>query len=101
MPEKEVINNQHKKNKLNYEAIAKLLDNKSESRRNKRITANSEFSVMKIGINGFGKIGSLVAFVALQRDDFEIAAINDPSLIPTTWPSCFRPIMLPYHGQGL
>ncbi|KAI9108744.1 hypothetical protein K1719_020049 [Acacia pycnantha] len=36
------------------------------------------FSIMKIGINGFGKIGSLVAFVALQRDDFEIAAINDP-----------------------
>ncbi|KAI9079501.1 hypothetical protein K1719_038583 [Acacia pycnantha] len=33
---------------------------------------------VKIGINGFGRIGRLVARVALQRDDVEIAAINDP-----------------------
>ncbi|CDP13300.1 unnamed protein product [Coffea canephora] len=31
-----------------------------------------------IGINGFGRIGRLVARVALQRDDVELVAINDP-----------------------
>ncbi|KAM7268939.1 hypothetical protein ACFE04_011105 [Oxalis oulophora] len=33
---------------------------------------------VKIGINGFGRIGRLVARVALQRDDVELVAINDP-----------------------
>ncbi|XP_054805743.1 glyceraldehyde-3-phosphate dehydrogenase 2, cytosolic-like isoform X2 [Prosopis cineraria] len=33
---------------------------------------------IRIGINGFGRIGRLVARVALQRDDIEVAAINDP-----------------------
>jgi len=33
---------------------------------------------IKIGINGFGRIGRLVARVALQRDDVELCAINDP-----------------------
>ncbi|KAI9108740.1 hypothetical protein K1719_020045 [Acacia pycnantha] len=50
---------------------------------------------MKIGINGFGKIGSLVAFVALQRDDFEIAAINDPFIdtnyMAVMFPSNYAP----------
>ncbi|KAG2384297.1 hypothetical protein HKW66_Vig0149390 [Vigna angularis] len=32
----------------------------------------------KIGINGFGRIGRLVARVALQRDDVELVAVNDP-----------------------
>nr|AXF84296.1 glyceraldehyde 3-phosphate dehydrogenase [Coffea canephora] len=31
-----------------------------------------------IGINGFGRIGRLVARVALLRDDVELVAINDP-----------------------
>lgn len=31
----------------------------------------------KIGINGFGRIGRLVFRAAIQRDDIEIAAIND------------------------
>ncbi|XP_062010287.1 glyceraldehyde-3-phosphate dehydrogenase, cytosolic-like isoform X1 [Rosa rugosa] len=35
---------------------------------------------IKIGINGFGRIGRLVARVALQRDDIELVAINDPFL---------------------
>lgn len=34
--------------------------------------------VIKIGINGFGRIGRLVARVASQHDDIEIVAINDP-----------------------
>jgi glyceraldehyde 3-phosphate dehydrogenase len=33
---------------------------------------------IKIGINGFGRIGRLVARVALQREDVELVAINDP-----------------------
>eukprot|EP00270_Netrium_digitus_P016002 TRINITY_DN566_c0_g1_i3.p1 TRINITY_DN566_c0_g1~~TRINITY_DN566_c0_g1_i3.p1 ORF type:complete len:338 (+),score=69.51 TRINITY_DN566_c0_g1_i3:124-1137(+) len=33
---------------------------------------------VKVGINGFGRIGRLVARVALQRDDVELVAINDP-----------------------
>ncbi|KAK7359417.1 hypothetical protein VNO77_01377 [Canavalia gladiata] len=33
---------------------------------------------IKIGINGFGRIGRVVARVALQRDDVELVAINDP-----------------------
>ncbi|XP_014506952.1 glyceraldehyde-3-phosphate dehydrogenase, cytosolic [Vigna radiata var. radiata] len=33
---------------------------------------------VKIGINGFGRIGRLVARVAMQRDDVELVAVNDP-----------------------
>ncbi|KAK4716027.1 hypothetical protein R3W88_014365 [Solanum pinnatisectum] len=33
---------------------------------------------IKIRINGFGRIGRLVARVALQRDDVELVAVNDP-----------------------
>ncbi|KAK7396420.1 hypothetical protein VNO78_17418 [Psophocarpus tetragonolobus] len=33
---------------------------------------------VKIGINGFGRIGRLVARVTLERDDVELVAVNDP-----------------------
>jgi glyceraldehyde 3-phosphate dehydrogenase len=33
---------------------------------------------IRIGINGFGRIGRLVARVVLQRDDVELVAVNDP-----------------------
>ncbi|KAI9174486.1 hypothetical protein LWI28_018135 [Acer negundo] len=33
---------------------------------------------VKLGINGFGRIGRLVARVILQRDDVELVAVNDP-----------------------
>ncbi|KAJ7567602.1 hypothetical protein O6H91_02G155000 [Diphasiastrum complanatum] len=33
---------------------------------------------VKVGINGFGRIGRLVARIALQRDQIELVAINDP-----------------------
>ncbi|XP_031248317.1 glyceraldehyde-3-phosphate dehydrogenase, cytosolic-like [Pistacia vera] len=33
---------------------------------------------IEIGINGFGRIGRLVARVALERDDVELVAVNDP-----------------------
>ncbi|MDD4210779.1 MAG: type I glyceraldehyde-3-phosphate dehydrogenase [Clostridia bacterium] len=37
---------------------------------------------IKIGINGFGRIGKLVMRAALKRDDVEVVAINDPFLTP-------------------
>ncbi|KAA8541387.1 hypothetical protein F0562_025343 [Nyssa sinensis] len=37
---------------------------------------------IKIGINGFGRIGRLVARVALQRNDVELVAVNDPFIPP-------------------
>nr|ACN59434.1 glyceraldehyde-3-phosphate dehydrogenase [Dimocarpus longan] len=39
---------------------------------------------IKIGINGFGRIGRLVARVILQSDDVELVAVNDP-FIDTTY----------------
>ena len=33
---------------------------------------------MKIGINGFGRIGSLVLRASLERENVEVVAINDP-----------------------
>ncbi|CAM6088280.1 unnamed protein product [Calypogeia fissa] len=33
---------------------------------------------VKVGINGFGRIGRLVARVILERDDIELVGINDP-----------------------
>jgi glyceraldehyde 3-phosphate dehydrogenase len=33
---------------------------------------------VKIGINGFGRIGRLILRIATQRDDVEVVAINDP-----------------------
>ena len=33
---------------------------------------------VKIGINGFGRIGGLVLRIASERDDVEVVAINDP-----------------------
>ncbi|KAL5991154.1 hypothetical protein ACLOJK_012060 [Asimina triloba] len=41
-------------------------------------SAPSIMAKVKVGINGFGRIGRLVARVALQRDDVELVAINDP-----------------------
>ena len=33
---------------------------------------------VRIGINGFGRIGRLVARACAQRDDVEVVAVNDP-----------------------
>ncbi|KAK9820075.1 hypothetical protein WJX72_005828 [[Myrmecia] bisecta] len=35
---------------------------------------------VKIGINGFGRIGRLVLRAALLRDDIEVVAVNDPAI---------------------
>jgi len=34
--------------------------------------------MVKLGINGFGRIGRLVARCAAERDDIELVAVNDP-----------------------
>ncbi|MGD9901696.1 MAG: type I glyceraldehyde-3-phosphate dehydrogenase [Spirochaetales bacterium] len=37
---------------------------------------------LKIGINGFGRIGKLLMRASLKRNDIEVVAINDPFLTP-------------------
>lgn len=37
---------------------------------------------VKIGINGFGRIGRLILRASVERDDVEVVAINDPFLTP-------------------
>jgi len=38
--------------------------------------------VLKLGINGFGRIGRMVLRVCLTRDDVEVVAVNDPFVPP-------------------
>jgi len=38
--------------------------------------------VLKLGINGFGRIGRMVLRICLGRNDVEVVAINDPFLSP-------------------
>ena len=40
------------------------------------------FMKIKIGINGFGRIGRLILRASAMRDDVEVVAINDPFLTP-------------------
>lgn len=37
---------------------------------------------IKVGINGFGRIGRLILRVVSQRDDMEVVGINDPFISP-------------------
>ena len=37
---------------------------------------------IKIGINGFGRIGRLVFRIAQGMDDFEVVGVNDPFVEP-------------------
>jgi len=37
---------------------------------------------IKIGINGFGRIGRVIMRASLQRDDIEVVGINDPFITP-------------------
>jgi glyceraldehyde 3-phosphate dehydrogenase len=41
----------------------------------------------KVGINGFGRIGRIVFRNAINRDDVEVVAVNDP-FIETTYAVC-------------
>ena len=38
--------------------------------------------VVKVGINGFGRIGRIVFRNAVEHDDVEIVAVNDPFIEP-------------------
>ncbi|KAL8115740.1 hypothetical protein AgCh_022297 [Apium graveolens] len=69
---------------------------------------------IKVGINGFGIIGRLVARVALQRDDVELVAANDPFIStdymdaktllfgekPIAVFGCRNPEDIPWAGTG-
>lgn len=37
---------------------------------------------LRLGINGFGRIGRMVLRAASQRDDIEVVAVNDPFIAP-------------------
>ncbi|KAK9836319.1 hypothetical protein WJX81_005088 [Elliptochloris bilobata] len=43
-----------------------------------KVSAPAVGEKVKIGINGFGRIGRLVLRAALLRDDVEVVAVNDP-----------------------
>ena len=52
---------------------------------------------IKIGINGFGRIGRLTFRAALTHDDVEVVALNDPFMNPE-----YMAYMLKYdsvHGK--
>jgi len=52
---------------------------------------------IKVGINGFGRIGRIVFRNAIEHDDINIVAVNDPFIDPT-----YAAYMLKYdstHGQ--
>ena len=40
--------------------------------------AESEPAKIRVGVNGFGRIGRLVMRACLARDDIEVVAVNDP-----------------------
>lgn len=39
--------------------------------------------MIRVGINGFGRIGKLVFRLMQQRQDMQVVAVNDPMLLPT------------------
>eukprot|EP01084_Bolivina_argentea_P266054 451153_1 len=39
-------------------------------------------STLKLGINGFGRIGRMVLRASMQREDIEVVAVNDPFIPP-------------------
>jgi hypothetical protein len=46
---------------------------------------------IKVGINGFGRIGRIVFRNAVEHSDVEIVAVNDPFIEPkyaVSWRSC-------------
>ncbi|MBR4124423.1 MAG: type I glyceraldehyde-3-phosphate dehydrogenase, partial [Clostridia bacterium] len=38
--------------------------------------------MIKVGINGFGRIGRLMFRASLDRDDIQVVAVNDPFITP-------------------
>lgn len=39
--------------------------------------------VVKVGINGFGRIGRIVFRNAIEHNDVDVVAVNDPFIEPT------------------
>ena len=46
------------------------------------MTQNKRMKKIKIGLNGFGRIGRALTRIALERDTFEIVAINTRKTAP-------------------
>eukprot|EP01083_Nonionella_stella_P039572 107617_1 len=44
--------------------------------------AAAETGILKVGINGFGRIGRMVMKASLKRDDIQVVAVNDPFTNP-------------------
>ena len=61
--------------------------------------------VVKIGINGFGRIGRIVFRNSLEHDDVQVVAVNDPFIEPkyaVSNTSCHASVgTLPPPGQWL
>lgn len=51
---------------------------KNVPRKKQDILFKEEFFMLKVGINGFGRIGRLFFRAALERGDVNIVAVNDP-----------------------
>ena len=43
---------------------------------------------IKVGINGFGRIGRMVFRAGLKNPNIEFVAVNDPFMTRTTWHTC-------------
>lgn len=59
---------------------------------------------IKVGINGFGRIGRIVFRNAVEHDDVEIVAVNDPFIEPkyaVSIPASRQPSLLPWPQQCL
>ena len=48
------------------------------------------FALLQVGINGFGRIGRLVARAVMERSDMELVAINVRALAPPFSYPCFK-----------
>ncbi|KAG4995565.1 hypothetical protein JHK82_032290 [Glycine max] len=66
-----------------------------------RIGIDTSDKKIRIGINGFGRIGRLVARVALQRNDVELVAVNDPFITTDYMTYMFKnPEEIPWGEVG-
>jgi glyceraldehyde 3-phosphate dehydrogenase len=55
---------------------------------------------VKVGINGFGRIGRLVFRASLQRDDIDVVGINDPFLDPEYMAYLFKYDSVHYRSKA-
>ena len=57
--------------------------------------------MIKIGINGFGRIGRLVMRAALEHEDVQVVAVNDPFIGLDYMVSQLVIILLSFCCRGL